>query len=205
MRLALDVPVSDEFEAEAARLIEARLPSRLQLQDAGLFDGAEDAAERIGWVDLPHRAEELLTRIAALRAGLTQHGPRTISLAGLGGPPPAPEVMAATAGVSLEVVDSTDPDQIVEAIGTDLSNTVLVVASKSGTTVETDAIRRSFAAAFESVGIDPASRMIAITDPGTELDPRADESGFLATFHADETVGGRFSALSAFGLVPAGL
>src|SRR5699024_1376242 len=122
----------------------------------------------LGWVDLPHRAEELLTRIEALRADLTQRGLRTISLAGMGGSSLAPEVMAATAGVSLEVVDSTDPDQIVEAIGTDLSNTVLVVASKSGTTVETDAIRRSFAAAFESVGIDPASRMIAITDPGTE-------------------------------------
>ena len=205
MRLALDVPVSDEFDAEAARLIHARLPSRLQQQNAELFDGAEDAAERMGWVDLPHRAEDLLARIEALRADLTQRGLRTISLAGMGGSSLAPEVMAATAGVSLEVVDSTDPDQIVEAIGTDLSNTVLVVASKSGTTVETDAIRRSFAAAFESVGIDPASRMIAITDPGTELDRLADEEGFLATFHADETVGGRFSALSAFGLVPAGL
>ena len=136
MRLALDVPVSDEFEAEAARLIDARLPSRLQQQDAGLFDGAEDAAERMGWVDLPHQAEDLLTRIEALRADLTQRGLRTISLAGMGGSSLAPEVMAATAGVPLEVVDSTDPDQIVEAIGTDLSNTVLVVASKSGTTVE---------------------------------------------------------------------
>src|SRR5699024_12103277 len=113
--------------------------------DALLCAGAEAAAEVMGWVDLRHEAEDLLTRIEALRADLRQRGLRPISLAGMGGSSLAPEVMAATAGVRLEVVDSTDPDQIVEAIGTDLSNTVLVVASKSGTTVETDAIRRSFA------------------------------------------------------------
>ncbi|WP_209324855.1 glucose-6-phosphate isomerase [Brevibacterium renqingii] len=205
MRLSLEVPVSAEFDAEAARLVDSRLASRLSRQDPELFSGAEGAHQRMGWVELPHRAEELLTRIEALRVELVERGLRTISLAGMGGSSLAPEVMAATAGVQLEVVDSTDPDQIVEAVGTDLSNTVLIVASKSGTTVETDAIRRSFAAAFESVGIDPASRMVAITDPGTELDRLAADEGFLAVFHADETVGGRYSALSAFGLVPAGL
>src|SRR5699024_12220577 len=165
MRLALDVPVSDEFDAEAARLIDARLPSRLQQQDAELFDGAEDAAERMGWVDLPHRAEDLLARIEALRADLRQRGRRAISLAGVGGSSLAPEVMAATAGVRLEVVDSTDPDQIVEAIGTDLSNTVLGVASKPGPTVETDAIRRSVAAAGEWAGSGAPSRMSRHNDP----------------------------------------
>src|SRR5699024_12623413 len=93
----------------------------------------------------------------------------------------------------------------VDAIGPVLSSSVFFVASTTGTTLETDAIRRSFAAACESVCIAPASRMIAITDPGTELARLADAEGFLATFHADETVGGRFSALSAYGLVPAGL
>ena len=80
MRLALDVPVSDEFEAEAARLIDARLPSRLQQQDAELFDGAEDAAERMGWVDLPHQAEDLLTRIEALRADSAVEAADTVLL-----------------------------------------------------------------------------------------------------------------------------
>ncbi|WP_210602277.1 glucose-6-phosphate isomerase [Brevibacterium oceani] len=205
MRLDLDVPVAAEFDAEAARLIDARVASRLRSQDAELFAGATDASERMGWVDLAEHSEELLTRIESLRSELSEQGLRTISLAGMGGSSLAPEVMAAAAGVRLEVVDSTDPNQVAEAVGTDLEHTVLVIASKSGTTVETDAVRRSFTAAFETRGIDPASRMIAITDPGTPLDRLAADEGFLATFRADATVGGRFSALSAFGLVPAGL
>ncbi|UVI34454.1 glucose-6-phosphate isomerase [Brevibacterium spongiae] len=205
MRLDLEVPVQEEFDAEATRLVDAGLASALSRQDASHFAGAQDAAQRLGWVDLPQRADELLTRIEALRAELVEQGLRTISLAGMGGSSLAPEVMTAAAGVRLEVIDSTDPNQVAEAIGTDLDHTILIVASKSGTTVETDSVRRSFASAFESVGIDPASRMIAITDPGTELDRLAAEQGFLATFHADPNVGGRFSALSAFGLVPAGL
>ena len=205
MRLSLSAPVGEEFDAEAARLIDAGLASRLSDKDAELFDGADDAADRMGWVDLPQQAAELLDEIESLRAELQEQGLRTISLAGMGGSSLAPEVMAQTAGVRLEIVDSTDPNQVAEAIGTDLEHTVLVIASKSGTTVETDSIRRSFAAAFESIGVDAASRMIAITDPGTELEALAADQGFLATFLADPTVGGRFSALSAFGLVPAGL
>ena len=205
MKLSLSVPVGEEFDAEAARLIDAGLASRLSAQDAELFDGAADAADRMGWVDLPQQAAELLDEIESLRARLQEQGLRTISLAGMGGSSLAPEVMAQTADVRLEIVDSTDPNQVAEAIGTDLEHTVLIIASKSGTTVETDSIRRSFAAAFEEIDIDPASRMIAITDPGTELETLAADQGFLATFLADPTVGGRFSALSAFGLVPAGL
>ena len=205
MKLSLSVPVGEEFDAEAARLIDAGLASRLSAQDAELFDGAADAADRMGWVDLPQQAGQLLDEIESLRARLQEQGLRTISLAGMGGSSLAPEVMAQTAGVRLEIVDSTDPNQVAEAIGTDLEHTVLVIASKSGTTVETDSIRRSFAAAFEEIGVDPASRMIAITDPGTELEALAADQGFLATFLAEPTVGGRFSALSAFGLVPAGL
>ncbi|GAA1951127.1 glucose-6-phosphate isomerase [Brevibacterium antiquum] len=205
MRLQHSVPVAEDYEAEVGRLLEARVPSRLAAKDASLFTDDEQPVPRMGWVDLPQRAAELVDEIEALRTRLEAQGLRSISLTGMGGSSLAPEVMAQSAGVRLEVVDSTDPNQVAEAIGTDLSHTVLIVASKSGTTIETDAIRRAFSAAFESVGIDPASRLIAITDPGTELDALATEQGFLATFHADATVGGRYSALSAFGLVPAGL
>ena len=205
MRLQLDVPVSRDYEAEVDRLLEARVASRLAAKDASLFSDDARPVPRMGWVDLPQRAAALIGEIESLRSTLESEGLRSISLTGMGGSSLAPEVMAQSAGVRLEIVDSTDPNQVAEAIGTDLSHTVLIVASKSGTTIETDAIRRAFFAAFESVGIDPASRMIAITDPGTELDALASEQGFLATFHADETVGGRYSALSAFGLVPAGL
>ncbi|MDN6665312.1 MAG: glucose-6-phosphate isomerase [Brevibacterium sp.] len=205
MRLQHSVPVSEDYDAEVGRLLAARVPSRLAAKDASLYTDDEQPVPRMGWVDLPQRAAELVEEIESLRSRLEAQGLRSISLTGMGGSSLAPEVMAQAAGARLEVVDSTDPNQVAEAIGTDLSHTVLIVASKSGTTIETDAIRRAFSAAFESVGIDPASRLIAITDPGTELDALATEQGFLATFHADATVGGRYSALSVFGLVPAGL
>ncbi len=205
MRVELSVPVSAEFDAEIARPLADRVPSRIADRDGTVFTDAAVAGDRLGWVDLPSRAEEPLTEIEEPRERLADAGPRSISLTGMGGSSLAPEVMATAAGVDLEIVDSTDPNQVAEAIGTDLDHTVLVIASKSGTTIETDAIRRAFAAAFEAVGIDPASRFIAITDPGTELDALATEQGYLATFHGDPSVGGRFSALSPFGLVPAGL
>lgn len=205
MRVDLSVPVAADFDAEIARLVADRVPSRIAERDGTVFTDAAIAADRLGWVDLPFRAAELLDEIEALRDRLAEAGLRSISLTGMGGSSLAPEVMATAAGVELEIVDSTDPNQVAEAIGTDLDHTVLVIASKSGTTIETDAIRRAFAAAFEAVGIDPASRFIAITDPGTELDALAAKEGYLATFHGDPSVGGRFSALSPFGLVPAGL
>ncbi|WP_309130188.1 glucose-6-phosphate isomerase [Brevibacterium sp.] len=205
MRLQLSVPVQEEFDAELRRLLDAGLPSKLAAADASVWPAESEAADRLGWVDLPLRSEDLIARIETLREELRAQGLRSITLTGMGGSSLAPEVMAESADVTLEIVDSTDPNQVIEAIGTDLAHTVLIVASKSGTTIETDAIRRAFADAFTTAGIDPAGRMIAITDPGTELDRLAVEEGFLATFHADETVGGRFSALSAFGLVPAGL
>ena len=99
MKLSLSVPVGEEFDAEAARLIDARLASRLSEKDAELFDGAADAADRMGWVDLPQQAAELLDEVESLRARLQEQGLRTISLAGMGGSSLAPEVMAQTAGV----------------------------------------------------------------------------------------------------------
>jgi glucose-6-phosphate isomerase len=85
-----------------------------------------------------------------------------------------------------------------------LAHTAVVVSSKSGSTVETDSQRRVFAAAFAEAGIDPAQRIIVVTDPGSPLDVSARADGYRV-FNADPNVGGRFSALTAFGLVPAGL
>src|SRR5690606_37922763 len=85
-----------------------------------------------------------------------------------------------------------------------LDRTVLVVSSKSGSTVETDSARRAFEAAFRDLGIDPAERIVVVTDPGSPLDASARAAGYTV-FNADPNVGGRYSALTAFGLVPAGL
>jgi glucose-6-phosphate isomerase len=114
-------------------------------------------------------------------------------------------VIAATAGVELVTLDTTDAEQVRAALADRLERTVLVVSSKSGTTVETDSHRRIYQRAFADAGIDPASRIVVVTDPGSPLATLATESGYRALFEADPHVGGRYSALTAFGLVPAGL
>ncbi len=86
-----------------------------------------------------------------------------------------------------------------------LERTVVVVSSKSGGTVETDSQRRAFEKAFRDAGIDPARRIVVVTDPGSPLEKTAADEGYRAVFSADPHVGGRYSALTAFGLVPSGL
>src|SRR3546814_5281477 len=122
----------------------------------------------------------------------------------MGGSSLAPEVICAAAGVPLEVLDSSNPDTVRDATSGDLSSTVVVVSSKSGGTVETDSQKRAFEAAFREAGIDPAERIIVVPDPGSPCDEGATADGYRV-FRADPDVGGRYSALTAFGLVPSGL
>ncbi len=103
------------------------------------------------------------------------------------------------------MLDGTDPGQVARAVGTDLDRTVVVVSSKSGSTVETDSQRRAFVAAFEAAGIDPTRRVVVVTDPGSPLFEASTAAGYRKVFTADPDVGGRYSALTAFGLVPSGL
>src|SRR3954454_9942661 len=111
--------------------------------------------------------------------------------------------MTSTYDVPLTVLDTTDPQQVASAL-VDLDRTVLVVSSKSGGTVETDSHRRVFEQAFRDAGIDPTARIIVVTDPGSPLEQSARDAGYRV-FVADPDVGGRYSALTAFGLVPSGL
>lgn len=188
-------------------LVADAVASRIAAQDPTLWGeaAAAEAAIRLGWTQLHEASRDLLEPVAKLRAELQAEGIERVVLCGMGGSSLAPEVIAGTAGVQLVVLDSTHPTQVARALDGDLAATVVVIASKSGTTVETDSQRRAFTAAFRAAGIDPASRMIAITDPGSALASLAREENFRALFEADPHVGGRFSALSAFGLVPAAL
>ena len=103
------------------------------------------------------------------------------------------------------MLDSTDPEQVGAALADRLAETAIVVSSKSGSTLETDSQRRIFEHAFTEAGIDAKSRIIIVTDPGSPLDKASREAGYRAVFNADPNVGGRYSALTAFGLVPCGL
>jgi hypothetical protein len=171
-------------------------------------EAAAEAAVRLGWLDLPRTSRAMLARLRELRAELVREGLDHVVLSGMGGSSLAPEVITRTLGVPLTVLDTTDPGQIRAALTDRLDRTVVVVSSKSGTTVETDSHRRAFLAAFTAAGLSEAEagrRFVIVTDPGSPLEKIAADMGARAVFPADPNVGGRYSALSAFGLVPSAL
>jgi glucose-6-phosphate isomerase len=167
-------------------------------------DAEAEAARRLGWLDCTATSRPLVPRIESLRETLHAAGADHVVLAGMGGSSLAPEVIAATYGVELTTLDTTDPGQIAAALSDRLATTVLVVSSKSGGTIETDSHRRAYEQAFRSAGIDPVERIVVVTDPDSPLHTAATEAGY-AVVEADPDVGGRYSALTAFGLVPTGL
>ncbi|MEV4826423.1 glucose-6-phosphate isomerase [Micromonospora sp. NPDC049274] len=188
-------------------LVKADVPSKLAAKDAGLWgpDAEAEAKVRLGWVDTHRRSRELLAQLAELKAELADLD--HVVLAGMGGSSLAPEVITRTLGRPLTVLDTTDPGQVRAALGDRLERTVVVVASKSGSTVETDSHRRAYWQAFLDAGMTEAEagrHFVIVTDPGSPLETTAAEMGAF-TVLADPNVGGRYSALTAFGLVPSAL
>lgn len=197
---------ADAVEAHLPTLVEDRVASRLFAQDPTLWGPAAEAesAIRLAWTGLHRTSRPLVGEISALREQLRERGVTRIALCGMGGSSLAPEVICATAGVELVVVDSSDPDMVRSCVEDDLAHTAVVVSSKSGSTVETDSQRRVFIKAFEDAGIDPTERVVIVTDPGSAMDTQSRADGYRV-INADPDVGGRYSALTAFGLVPSGL
>ena len=177
---------------------------RLKSKDSAIW-GAEaqaEAAIRLNWIDLPESSRDLLPQLDALAA---KHRDKSnVILCGMGGSSLGPEVIAQTFGKSLFVLDSTDPDYVAHALKFDLAKSVVVVSSKSGSTIETASQRALFEGAFKDAGLNPTDHMVFVTDPGSPLDKQVREGGFTVV-NADPNVGGRFSVLSPFGLVPAAL
>ncbi|MFI5608068.1 glucose-6-phosphate isomerase [Amycolatopsis sp. NPDC051903] len=203
----VDAELAGKAAPLAERLVADRAASKLAAQDSTLWgpDAESEASIRLSWTSLHKSSRPLIGEIEALRAELQAEGVDRVVLAGMGGSSLAPEVITATAGVALTVLDTTDPGQVADALAGDLERTVIVVSSKSGGTVETDSHRRIFAKAFADAGIDAARRVVVVTDPGSPLSELSEKEGYRKTFLADPHVGGRYSALTAFGLVPAGL
>lgn len=176
---------------------------RLAAADPTIWGEAarEEASIRLGWLDLPTTSRALLGPLAELAQSLS-HLDRVV-LCGMGGSSLAPEVIAAEGNQSLIVLDSTDPQEVKRATS-ELERTLVVIASKSGSTIETDSQRRHFTAAFDAAGLDPREHMVVVTDPDSPLDHQARADGYRV-INADPQVGGRFSALTAFGLTPTAL
>lgn len=208
----VSVEITDPELAAAAKplgelLAANKVASALAAQDPTLWgpEAEPEASVRLSWTTLHTTSRNLIGDITALRTELRSEGVDRIVLAGMGGSSLAPEVITCSEGAPLTVLDTTDPGQVADALAGDLHRTVLVVSSKSGGTVETDSQRRIFEAAFAEEGIDAARRIVVVTDPGSPLADLSEERGYRKVFLADPNVGGRYSALTAFGLVPSGL
>jgi glucose-6-phosphate isomerase len=194
------------YASTVEALVDDGVASGIARRDPTLWgpEAEAESAKRLGWVDLSERSRALVPDIAVLRVELEALGLTRVVLCGMGGSSLAPEVICESYGVELDVLDSSDPDFVRTALETRLDETVVVVSSKSGGTVETDSQRRAFEKAFRDAGLDPAERIVVVTDPGSPLEASAREAGYQV-FLADPEVGGRYSALTAFGLVPSGL
>ncbi|WP_206788654.1 glucose-6-phosphate isomerase [Amycolatopsis sp. MtRt-6] len=203
----VDAALAERAAPLAEQLVADQAASKLAAQDATLWgpDAEPEASIRLSWTTLHKSSRPLIGEIEALRTELRSEGVDRVVLAGMGGSSLAPEVITATDGVALTVLDTTDPGQVADALAGDLERTVIVVSSKSGGTVETDSHRRIFAKAFADAGIDAARRIVVVTDPGSPFQELSEKEGYRKVFLADPHVGGRYSALTAFGLVPAGL
>ncbi len=179
----------------------SELVERIWNRDATLWTGA-DENRWLGWLDEPLRMQERIEELEAFALGVHEDGLTDVVLAGMGGSSLAPEVLRRTfRAESFHVLDTTHPKAI-RALERklDLTKTLFLVSSKSGSTLETRSHMDYF---WEQMG--DGSHFAAITDPGSDLERTAGERGFRATFPGEPTIGGRYSALSMFGLVPAAL
>ncbi|MEO6941523.1 MAG: glucose-6-phosphate isomerase [Terrimesophilobacter sp.] len=199
-------PALDAVKRIVPQLVSDLVASRIAGQDSSLWgpEAEAEAANRLGWTEAVVTSDPLVPDILALRDKLRGEGINHFVLGGMGGSSLAPEVITRTAGVELTILDTTSPGQIRSALSDRLQTTAVIISSKSGSTLETDSHKRSYEKAFRDAGIDPVDRIIVVTDPGSPLDVSARADGYRV-FNADPAVGGRYSALTAFGLVPSGL
>ncbi len=209
-------PAEAAVRSAAARLVSDRVAERVWQRDASLWPepspGAAPAADCLGWLDLPDALPAVIEEATGFAAEVRAAGFRDAVLLGMGGSSLASEVARAILpggpeALTLHVLDSTVPAQIAAVQARlDLTDTLFLLSSKSGTTAEPLSLYRHFRAALEAAGAPAAgSHFAAVTDPGTPLEDFARVEGFRRVFRAPPDVGGRFSALSVFGVVPAAL
>jgi transaldolase / glucose-6-phosphate isomerase len=203
-------PLRGELQLAADSWDGARNTNRLWSRDASLWTGA-DEARWLGWLTAPEDFDRELRHLQAFCAELRADGLRHLLLLGMGGSSLCPEVLAETfgqlpGGPKLHVLDSTVPAQVAAVErDVDLPRTLVIVASKSGSTLEPNIFHAYFYDRMvAAIGREAAGRhFVAITDPGSKLETVATRDGFRRIFTGVSSIGGRYSALSPFGLVPA--
>jgi len=210
IRFALPSDLRDAVNEAAADWQKNNKVARFWQKDPTLW--ASDGEEKwLGWIDIVERQQKDLAAYSALAADVQAAGFQSVLLLGMGGSSLCPEVLAVTFGrqpgfPALHIVDSTDPAQVKAARDkVNLAETLVIVASKSGSTLEPNILKQYFFEEMrEAVGAENAGRhFLAITDPGSKMEQVAKADGFRQIFYGDPTIGGRFSALSPFGVVTA--
>ncbi len=203
-------------DATLAAYDEQKIPERIWNCEPDIWTkdeaGQKEITQRLGWLSVAETMEREIPKLREFAMELREAGFTTAVLVGMGGSSLAPEVFTRTFGVAegfidLKVADTTVPASILELERSlDLARTLFIVSSKSGGTIEVMSLFKYFRQKMsEILGSKYGQNFVAITDPGTSLGKLASENGFRKTFLNPPDIGGRFSALSYFGLVPASL
>ena len=208
----------DIAPAGAAESIEAEMKAwtddgtirRLWAKDASIWSGANEA-DWLGWLDISERVKENVSALDVFAGKVKEGGFSDVVLLGMGGSSLGADVLAETFGrqtdfPAFHILDSTDPDEISALdAAIDVEKTLFIVASKSGSTLEPNIFKAYYYDKLvKLLGKDRAgSRFVTITDPGSSMEKVAKADGFAYIFYGDPSVGGRYSVLSPFGLVPA--
>jgi glucose-6-phosphate isomerase len=201
-----DVPErsADAVQARLAAAAEERVVERIWAKDGTLWapEGTPEVTNRLGWLDIAERMREQVDDLNAFAAEVRDAGYTDAVLLGMGGSSLAPEVFRRSFdadGLTLHVLDSTHPDQVQSVLDeVELDKAIMIVSSKSGGTIEPNSMFKAFHARQPD-----GAHYVAVTDPGSSLEKLAQEHSFRRIFHGDPDIGGRYSALSTFGIVPA--
>jgi glucose-6-phosphate isomerase len=209
----IDSSLPDELEPLIAELVkraeDERVARRIWAKDDTLWGpaGQAEVTDRLGWLNAHETYEEEIDDLEAFALQAVEEGYTDALLLGMGGSSLAPEVLRRSFGgrqhgrLRLHVLDSTDPGAVLaQQRAVDLEHTLFVVSTKSGGTIETMSLFEHFWSERPH-----GEQYVAITDPGSSLEALAADRGFRRTFLNDPDVGGRYSALTFFGLVPAAL
>lgn len=209
MELRLPKDLTDAVETALEAWKREDGSKRLWAKDASLWTGTDEASW-LGWMDVVAHSKSELPKLQQLAKEVREEKFTHVLLCGMGGSSLAPEVFAKTFGHQegwpyLLVLDSTDPQQVrATEKRIDIEHTLFIVSSKSGSTLEPNIFFQYFHERVrERLGDATGRRFVAVTDPGSKLERLAGEKGFRQLFHGVKSIGGRYSALSNFGLVPA--
>ncbi|MEO5858176.1 MAG: bifunctional transaldolase/phosoglucose isomerase [Pyrinomonadaceae bacterium] len=201
---SLPPQIEDAVREHVAKWNSDNKVTRIWEKDASVWTG-DDEAQWLGWLTIAEEEAAETSKYRDLQADIDDAGFSDVLLMGMGGSSLCPEVLALTFGKkNFHILDSTVPSQV-KAVEDklELSKTLFIVASKSGSTLEPNCFKQYFFDRVSQISSEPGKQFVAITDPGSKMEQIAKDDGFRHIFYGKPEVGGRFSALSAFGLTAA--